>query len=281
MRGRSIAWGWATCALAVTLTLGPRGAHAQAEDGLTQAEALISDAEFDAARAQLDELGASGALAREEVVRWLELRALLEFAVSGGAAPMTLLLGLVSLEPAYELAPTRPPELRTALTEARVASHGTLRQSVSAQRIDGVVVLRAEVGGDPAALVRESRIHARVEGDAEWRTSSSGRLEVATGGRAVRYYATAIGPGGAILARDGSEGDPRIVAAVPDEESPRARILDPGPVVEHAPEDLTGLWVGLGIGLAVLAAVGITLGIVLSQEPDSPLGRPMFPMLDQ
>lgn len=243
---------------------------ALAQEGLTleRAEGLIEDAEFDTARGVLHAIAEGGGLSRPEVLRWLELQALLEFAVGREQPLRSALAGIASLDPTYALSSSRPPELSATLTEMSRASHGTISQRVDTQ-ITGVgVVLRAAVENDPASLVRESRIFGRAEGESEWRVSSNGELVIHAEDAAIAYYAVAIGPGGAILAREGSESAPVTLA------HPRL-----GPAADLVPaEDMTALWAGLGVGIGIViaTAVGITLGIVLTPEQNSALGRPLF-----
>jgi hypothetical protein len=144
--------------------------------------------------------------------------------------------------------------------------------------------LAATVSGDAGELVREVRIHTR-SADGPWELHAGTSTEVPlTTSQSIYYFATAVGPGGAVLCADGSETAPLrfVVEPVATEPQPDEPLLtEPAPTDRPAgPEPAdggsnTGLWIGLGAGVAV--AVGVVAVILLSGSDQT---VPTAPMVD-
>jgi hypothetical protein len=267
-------------------------ATAVAHPAIDEAEALLAEAEFSEALERLREAEAGADLSREDLIALLELRAVLELALAPDVVPTQTLLGLASLAPERSLSPSRAPEIRRALAEAQAGLRGPLEVTVVVTREADRVRLAAEVEGDPAALVRSVRIGVKVLGvdadgtsTAEWSEGMRTEATVGVGdGEAVHYYAEAVGPGDAVVARDGTRDAPRVLVN-------RASTQTPGTTDGHvAPEPggaspvrsdesgAGGLVWALGIGGVVVAAVAVTLVIVLvaTGNDDSVVGPPLF-----
>jgi len=246
-------------------------------------------ADFNAAAASLARAQAASDLERADVVQLLLYRALVSLANGDARAVDDALLGLASLEPDYYMSPSIPPVVRQAFARVRASVRGPLALQSTATREPGGVRVHARIAGDVAALVREVRVHARVAG-ARWQRGHDDVLVVATPGTAVEHYAEAIGPGGAVLASDGSEQAPsRVAPSVL--ESPRAATSEPPARAGTARLDVAGseaaahdarsegggawLWVGIGAGaLALAGAIILVVALAPFETDDTQLGMP-------
>src|SRR5262249_35180532 len=141
--------------------------------------------------------------------------------------------------------------LRNALEELRAAPHPALAIAAEATAADGGFSVHAAVANDPGGIVRETRVFVRPRGESEWRTSAAGELAVQSVASEVSYYAIAIGPGGAIVARHGAEGAPLVFRTAPPIATPPPRqtpVLVPG-------DDGGGVSAGVIVSIVAGAAV--------------------------
>lgn len=184
------------------------------------ARALAEEGRFSEALVLIERLFAGDDLSRDDVAELLEVRAVIHFATGDEAARRASLAALAALAPGYRMGPERPPELVAELD--RLAGPA-LTVTAAATRAGGLAAVRASVDGDPGGLAREVRVGVRV-GQADW-IEAVDALEVPAGDElAVRYYALLIGPGGAVVARDGDRGAPRRLGAA------SSTAVDPDPV---------------------------------------------------
>jgi hypothetical protein len=72
--------------------------RARANDRLTEAETLAEAADFEGAEAALERAVIDGSLSREDLLRWLEVRALIEYGRDRGELEPAL-RALLSVEP--------------------------------------------------------------------------------------------------------------------------------------------------------------------------------------
>lgn len=232
-------------------------AAASAQDGLSEARAAFDAAEFETALAQLDTLDASDALSVDEVAAFLTLRAEVHFALGDAAAMEADLRALLALAPDARLPDTAPPELSEAAERARSEALPLPTVRTEASPIAGGVRLRADIVADGAGLARRARLHARSPGEA-WREVEE-ELEVT--GPSVEYWAEALGPGGVVLAQEGSAAAPRRWGSATG-----GGELDP-------------LVLGLSLGGAAAAVliVGIVAGVAASGPSDRT--QPGLPVL--
>jgi len=257
---------------------------AQAHPALDEARALLASADFTAALEAFDRAESTGTLTRAEVVELCEGRALVYLA-QGDAAAVDRELGCIAaLEPEHRFGREAPPDLTEAYRTVRQRSGGPLQLEVRAISSSSGLVLRGELSNAPAGLVREVRVSGRA-GGGPWR-SAVAELPIAATQRAqpLEAYASAIGPGSAVLATAGSEANPRRLSgpgaggstipptgagghvdrvAVPEEED-RRRSGGGGPWI----------WVGVGAGVLLLAGGVVALAAV---SGDSDRTQPTAP----
>jgi hypothetical protein len=190
-----------------------------------------------------------------------------------GTPPADELGAILALDPAHVLGESVPPDLRNALDALRTQAHPRLEIAVEATSGPGRYRLRGVVSNDGAGIVREPRVLARPRGEREWRASEDGVLAIETPADEIAYYAEAIGPGGAIIARQGSADAPLVLRST----APVERVEEPSPVVEEEDGDFpTGVVVALSAGAAVAIGVAVVLALILPVSPASPLERPSF-----
>ncbi len=234
---------------AIVLSLAP--ARAAAHELVDEGRRLYEEAEFVAALDVLGRAVAGSDLDVEDVVLVFETRALVHLAMGQADAMREDLRRLAAIRPDHALPSVAPPDLVTAFAEVRAASAGAPRVPLTTEATTLGVTVTARVENDSASLVREVRISGRAAGGASWERATGAPLFVPTPeGEVVEYYAEAIGPGGAVIARTGEEDAPLRAA-------PAAVAAAPSGGMEAWP------WIVGGVGVAVVAAVVVTV-VVLS-----------------
>lgn len=114
-------------------------------------------------------------------------------------------------------------------------------------------------------LVRSVRIRWRAIGGA-WNEVMGSTSAVPS--QRVEFYAEAIGPGGALLARAGSEAEP-IRPALEPAAVARESVVEPDPSLVEPPEPRgPGLAIGLSIA-AVAVVAALIIAIVLTRPTDT------------
>lgn len=250
---------------------------ARAHDDVEAGVAAYQEANFEAALSAFGRAEASPALSREDLARMLFVRALVHSAFGSDGARDVDLLRLASLAPDHPLRAAgsdgtelvAPPPVREAFAAAERGLAGPIAIRVALEAAPGGAILRASVENDPGGLTRRVRVTATV-GGAEQR-ADDGRVTLrGDAGAAVTYAASALGPGGAVLAtREGEDAIPGAAAL--------ADAIAPAP---EGGSDEWAWWLGGGIALAVLAG-GIALVVVLvtesgGDEPGTQLAPPVF-----
>ena len=255
----------ALCGLAALLAA---SGVALAQSDVDEARRLYEEAEFAAASAALDRAEASDSLSREELLRALELRLYLHLATGGQAHMRIDLVRLLSVDPGYQAGDETPPEAAEMLTLLRSELGPALAVFASASLVGSEVHVEASVENDPAELTRDVRVRTRV-GSAEATLASRSASVPIVSGDSVAYWAEAIGPGGAVLARHGEASSPLLFP--PDGETS---------VVEGG-DDATG-WIIFGVVAGLLVAGGaVTLGVFLGTANSGPSEntQPSLPMI--
>lgn len=237
---------------------------ASAQDPLSAARAELDAARFEDALRLYDALASADAgLDRGALVRLLRDRALARAALRDHDGARADLTALFSLDPEAQLGDEAPPSLRVLAEEVRTQTGAPLAVRAEASPVDGGYVIRTEVEGDPAGVLREIRIRELRDGGVETHTGE--RVHVATDG-ALRYVVEAVGWGGAVVASIGTPTSPRIIG-------PAASPMAPPP---PDGDDDVGLWVGVGVGAGVAVALAVVLAVVLTMPSDTT--QPGVPM---
>lgn len=236
---------------------------ARAQVATARARLLLDEARFEEAAAAFDDvLSAREGLEREDVVDALLGRATAYLAMRAEAAAAKDVGHLLAIAPDIALGRRYPPSLHRLVGRVRRTAPPPLALHVAARGVAGGVEIEVAHDGAPE-LVQAVEIH-HDGGDGRWRSARTTRAAV----RAdvpVRYFAVAVGPGGAWLATVGTSDAPRYVAPG------RSVALAPAP----EPRRRRRWPVTLGVLGGVLVAAAVT-SIVVTRGADDRvrLGRP-------
>jgi hypothetical protein len=262
---------------------------ASAHPEVERARQLVLDGDYDAARPALDAALARDDLDVEDLIELLEARALLFHGLSDRDALDRTLRSLASFAPTHRFGPRFPPDLAARSVEIGREMRGRLR--VVTRRVPSAVGLRLEanVENDGASLVRELRYRVFDSRSGQWQPAIA-PIE-ASAGRELLVVVEAIGPGGAVLARDGSpdapvrlEG-PSAVASEdpvhdPANEAREASIEGSLTRTERVREGRGGLpeWVPILLGVGGALVVGaIVAGSIYAVENPTITWQPSTP----
>lgn len=234
----------------VALLCGLAPARAAAHELVDEGRRLYEEAEFVAALDVLGRAVAGSDLDLDDVVSVFETRALVHLAMGQPDAMREDLRRLAAIRPDHALPSVAPPDMVSAFAEIRAASSGAPRLAASTEAAALGVTITARVENDAVSLVREVRVSGRAVGSAAWERATGAPLFVPTpDGEVVEYFAEAIGPGGAVIARTGDEHAPLRAA-------PAAVAAAPSGGMEAWP------WIVGGVGVAVVAAVVVTVVVL-------------------
>jgi hypothetical protein len=263
LAGLLSSFGWASTALA----------HPLVDHGYR----LYEGADFQGALHAFEAAEAASDLTRDDLIKLLEGRALAHLAL-GNEEPMeATLVQLASVEPDREMGRAIPPPMRDAFDRI---SGSTQRISITArvEAMPGGARVVAEVNGDSGGLVREVRLAGRELDDDRWTSGTGEELSVvASSGATIEYHAAAIGPGGAVITRAGSEESPLSASTEGVEEG---EILTSS---EDGDDDGGGVLVPIliGVGAAVVIATVIIIVVAASsggQSDETQFSAPSWPM---
>ncbi|MCA9608025.1 MAG: hypothetical protein KC619_20595 [Myxococcales bacterium] len=231
-------------------------AMASAQSSVDEGWRRMQEADFEGAVAAFDEAEA-GTLTRAELTRTLEGRAQVAYALGDEATLTAALARLAAMAPEHRFAAEAPPELVERFRQ--LAGRRRLRLEVDLRQREAEARLEARTDGDPGGLVRHVRIAARVE-DGAWVEAEDEPLTLPVdAARALAWYGEAIGPGGAIVANDGTRAAPHLRPASGDE------------------EEVPWGWIGLGAGAAIVIGVVVAVVVVATAPADTQPSAPMFP----
>ncbi|MDQ3035559.1 MAG: hypothetical protein M3Y87_24345 [Myxococcota bacterium] len=239
----------AVCAGALVAPVGTALAHPLVDEGRRHYE----EAEFARALDALGRAEAASDLEVDDVVMLFETRALVHLATGDEDAMRADLRRLVAIAPTHAPGRDAPPDVMRAIQQIRAERHGLLRVLPSTEAAAAGITIAVRVENDWADVVREVRTSGRVQGATDWQQVRDASLLVTTAaGDVVEYYAEAIGPGGAVLARSGSDDDPLRVAG---SDAP----------VQAGGEAEVWPWI-VGGALVALAAGAIVTAVVLTSD---------------
>jgi hypothetical protein len=255
----------------VALVSLPSLASAQGAEHIDEGVRLYEEADLTGALEALSR-AEEGPLDRSELLRLLLTRALVRFGL-GEFGPLERdLLAIATIEPDYDLGVRAPPPLQNAFARAKERVTAPLGLSVELEGMAGGVRLEAVTTGDRAGVVERVVIAARPAGQGEFSRGDGGTLTlpVSAGGE-VELYAEAIGPGGAVLATDGTSEEPRRAAVPAPVAAGGGSAVDSGPNVP--------LLVGVTVGAAVVVAA-VIVAIVLATSGGGGT-RPQGPIVER
>lgn len=227
----------------------PALAHPLVDEG----RRLFGAADFEGALAALEQAYQSDELTLAELVELLETRVLVYQALGNPQGTEAALRTLAAVAPDHAFAPEVPPGAGRRFREIVASRPGTLEVDVRREESGDTVRFEGVVRNDPDEVARAVRLHAHA-GDGEWRSGDGELSLVLEDRRAAAWYAEVIGPGGTVLATEGSRAAPRRFVVG------EAVVGDGGTAFETDRDDGTMPWLWMGIGGAALV---VTAAIVL------------------
>lgn len=191
-------------------------------------------------------------------MRLLELRSQVHLAMGESERVEADLRKLASLSPDHDLGDRVPPRLAERFERLRERGVAAPDIEVAAEERPAGVAIEAEVIADPASLIRTLVVYGRLGRSGRWQRSADAPLVLTPQpGQDVAYRAEALGPGGAPVARSGTESDPHLHRQPPPATAGgRERNLE-------SDEDDASAWLWVGIGGGVVAAAAIVTVAVL------------------
>lgn len=240
-----------------SLSTQPAFAHPLVE----QAAGEVERAEFERALATLARASEGEELTRQDVIELLRTRAIARFALGRDGAMRRDLVQLAAVAPAMALPESVPPAVREAFDAARQARSSPPAMAARADTGRHGFVISAELTDAPPDLVREVRVSWRFA-DGSWSSEPGPQVRVpAPAGSTIEYFAEAVGPGGAVLWREGDVSSPRrastaaLLGAVGAGAGAGAGA---GSAQQEAP-----VWPWLALGAGVALAAGAVVAILL------------------
>lgn len=261
--------------LAAILGLGLPCNQALAHPTLDEAKRLVTELEFDAALASFQAAIDSSELTRSELVDLLSERTLVLQALHREAELVQDFVWLAAIAPEHILDMRAPPAMVAMWKSVRDQARGALGVKLSHEMSGGEFRLRAELTGTVPEGAR-ARIGVR---------DAAGKWDVSEGPERVGpladpveldVYAQALGPGGLIVAQDGTA------------ESPLHLVLDPrvantsslpGQDDEPSQRRKRRAWIIGGCAVAVAAAAAVTTFLLVQGNDGEKAPTNLTPMV--
>ncbi len=242
-----------------------------AQGGIAEGVQLLERAEFESAVAAFDRAeAATEGLSRANLIALYVNRAAAQLALQQGGRMREDLRRLATLNPDHHFDAATRPEIVEAFQGLRGREVVGLRAEVSED--PGGARVSGEVTNDVEELARSVRVRARI-GDGDWQEGDGSLVLPAAVGGTVEYVVEVIGPGGAVLANEGTESAPAThalggaTAGAPQPDDPLADDDDDGNI---------GLIVGIVAGVAAIALVVAIIAVAATSgndqtAPDAPM----------
>jgi hypothetical protein len=246
---------------------------AQAHPDLDEGKRLVGELEFDAALDAFGRALESHQLSREELISLLSERTLVLHALHRQPELVADFVWLAALEPEHILDMRAPPELVGIWKSVRDQARGPLTVRMVHETAGGQLRVRAELSGTVPADVM-TRIGVRPVGG-QWEVAS-GQDQLTLHDAATEYdvYVDAVGPGGLVVARDGSQDAPLRVVAEAPRASAGAGERDDSAAVKRKRR----AWIIAGTAAAVVAA-SLTGFLVARSNSDDKSTVKLTPMV--
>lgn len=240
----------------------PTSAYAERVHPLIkEGHAFYEQAQFAQALEAFDKAAAADDLSKRDLIKLLEGRALVNFAMGHKQATERSLAQLASVASEHHFDATVPPEVVVGFANALKRSQGIIRIGIDRESVFGGELLQARVWRDVGALVRKVKIVARGS-EQTWR-EGEGILRIQAPRFAqVEYYAVAIGPGGAPIAELGSAKKPETFSVGV------ADIIPPASIRPQLADDGVHPLVWMGIGAAVGALIVGAIWLLVNETSD-------------
>ena len=202
---------------------------AWAQGATDSARKLVNDGKFKEAVAELDALAKQPGNPRETMLELFELQGLAYGGLKQAPKSKTAFQKLLELEPAWKLKGKVPPKAAASFKDAKKWLAGRVTGPLKAEQLTPevkdkkVVNLYVSVENDAMTLVKQARVHQRIDGGA-WMVKevpAQATTTVEAGGKVVQWWLELLGDNGAVLFVLGSEAEP-IVDAVPGAVIPKS-----------------------------------------------------------
>jgi len=268
VRAHRAAW-CVAAALLMLLTL-PAAAHA-VDAEVERATALLDAGDAPGALRVITHIDARTDLPASDLVGLLVARARAHAALGDGVALAADARLLVALAPSWQAPADAPEELRAALDEARIAQPDAPELDVDVYPVAGGARIVIECDDDVGA-VRSTRLSWRLAGERIWHRSSAAEQVVrGLSGTGIEYHVEALGPGGVVVARSGTETAPTRSSIAASESDTTGGL---GTMTTGDAES-TPIWLIAG-GVVVAAIVLVLVLVVAGQSSDrTDLGVPI------
>lgn len=238
-------------------------------DPLALAEQAYLDVDFETIQLHGEDALAGGRLTPQQLVRVYQLLGIAAVALGDSEAAHRYFVVMLAIDPAARLPSTVPPRLRGPYMEAR----GEV--SARSQQLTAEVGLAHAEGGvrvvvtDPFELVRRLRVHARVEGAAEYETTErevQGEVLVPVAGGSsaerVECWVELVDQFGNRVLQLGDAIEPRVLFG-------RAEVsATTGPTPGGNVLEEPAFWIG-ALGALVVAGA-VTTGVLVDQASHRP-----------
>lgn len=238
---------------------------ARAQSNLERAIEAYESGELETAEQALGEVP-QDSLSRDDVIQWLVYRALVAH-VSGDAEELDAsVLQLATLGENDPLGRRAPPPVRTAYENALQRVSDALSVDASASVQAGGVSVEARLRNDMGALIESIRVRARAPGG-EWLSNDGEpRVFVPTTGSTVELIVEAIGPGGSVMASQGTDEQPHTeqLGGV----SSQVVADDTSVTTDEAAPRNVGKIVGITLTIVAVLAGGAVLTYFLLRDDD-------------
>jgi hypothetical protein len=237
---------------------------AHAHPGLDEGKRLISELEFESALAAFQGAIDSGELTRAELVDLLSERTLVLQALHRESELVQDFVWLAALAPEHILDMRAPPAMVAMWKSVRDQARGALGVKLSNDVSSGEYRLRAELTGTVPEGAR-ARIAVR-DATGKWEvTDSAERVGAVTDPIELDAYAQALGPGGLVVAEDGSADNPKHLVIDP---RVAASAGLPGQNDDQHSRRKRRAWIIGSCAVAVAAAAAVTSFFLIQGKND-------------
>jgi hypothetical protein len=248
----------------------PAAAHA-VDAEVERATALLDAGDAPGALRVITHIDARTDLPAGDLVGLLVARARAHAALGDGVALAADARLLVAVAPSWQAPADAPEALRAALDEARIAQPHPPELDVDVYPVAGGARIVIEYDDDVGA-VRSTRLSWRLAGERTWhRSRAAEQIVRGMSGSGIDYHVEALGPGGVVVARSGTEASPEHTS-VPTTEADTTGGLG---TMTPGDADSTPIWLIAG-GVVVAAVVLVLVLVVAGQSSDrTDLGVPI------
>lgn len=241
-------------------------AQTNVDSVLASAEARYNDGYFSEALQEYQRVARMARLTRAQLHSSLVGQALAHYAQGDAAAVTQAVSRAVLVDPAFRIPRSFPPAIQREFEATAVRAHAPT-VTCTASGVEGGAQVRGAALGEVYGLEVHLRLQFRWSGETSFQSADAVSATLVGGGSAVECVASLIGPGGVVLATDGTNVSPHNLPVV---------VPEPGGEVRPPSGSDDTIWIVLGIsgGVLLVGAAVITAVVIANQPPDTQLGPP-------